>query len=68
MTELLSLLGEPQDQLKVIHVAGTNGKGSVAGIYISVLLEEGYKTGIYISPFIENFNERIEIGPELYKR
>lgn len=62
MTELLSLLGDPQDQLKVIHVAGTNGKGSVCRYIYSVLLEEGYKTGIYISPFIENFNERIEIG------
>lgn len=61
MTELLSLLGNPQDQLKVIHVAGTNGKGSVCRYIYSVLLEEGYKTGIYISPFIENFNERIEI-------
>ena len=61
MTELLSLLGDPQDQLKVIHVAGTNGKGSVCRYIYSVLLEEGYKTGIYISPFIENFNERIEI-------
>lgn len=61
MTELLSLLDNPQDQLKVIHVAGTNGKGSVCRYIYSVLLEEGYKTGIYISPFIENFNERIEI-------
>ena len=61
MTDLLSLLGDPQDQLKVIHVAGTNGKGSVCRYIYSVLLEEGYKTGIYISPFIENFNERIEI-------
>ena len=61
MTELLSLLGDPQDQLKVIHVAGTNGKGSVCRYIYSVLLEEGYKTGIYISPFIENFNERLEI-------
>ena len=41
MTELLSLLGDPQDQLKVIHVAGTNGKGSVCRYIYSVLLEEG---------------------------
>lgn len=62
MTELLETLGNPQDDLKVIHVAGTNGKGSVCRYIYNVLSEEGYKTGIYISPFIEEFNERIEIN------
>lgn len=61
MTELLKLLGNPQDELKVIHVAGTNGKGSVCRYIYSVLREAGYKAGIYISPFIESFNERIEL-------
>ncbi|MBS5335354.1 MAG: bifunctional folylpolyglutamate synthase/dihydrofolate synthase [Firmicutes bacterium] len=62
MTRLLEILGNPQEQLKVIHVAGTNGKGSVCRYIYNVLLTAGYKTGIYISPFIEEFNERIEIN------
>ncbi len=61
MTELLRLLGDPQDRLKVIHVAGTNGKGSVCRYLYSVLQENGYRTGLYTSPFLEVFNERIEL-------
>ena len=61
MNELLELLGNPQDRLKVIHVAGTNGKGSVCKYIYSVLREEGYSTGLYTSPFLELFNERIEL-------
>ena len=64
MTRLLELLGNPQDDLKVIHVAGTNGKGSVCRYIYSMLEAGGYKTGIYISPFIEIFNERIELDGE----
>lgn len=60
MKRLLRLLGNPQEELKVIHVAGTNGKGSVCRYIYSVLQAAGYKAGIYISPFLENFNERIE--------
>ncbi len=61
MTELLHLLDDPQDKLKVIHVAGTNGKGSVCRYLYSVLQENGYRTGLYTSPFLEVFNERIEL-------
>ena len=61
MTELLALLGDPQDKLKVIHVAGTNGKGSVCRYIYSVLQENGYRAGLYTSPFLEVFNERIEL-------
>ena len=61
MTELLRLLDDPQDKLKVIHVAGTNGKGSVCRYLYSVLQENGYRTGLYTSPFLEVFNERIEL-------
>ena len=61
MTELLRLLGDPQDKLKVLHVAGTNGKGSVCRYLYSVLQENGYRTGLYTSPFLEVFNERIEL-------
>lgn len=64
MTRLLGILGNPQEQLKVIHVAGTNGKGSVCRYIYNVLLKAGYKAGIYISPFIEEFNERIEINEQ----
>lgn len=62
MTILMELLGNPQDDLKVIHVAGTNGKGSICRYLYCALQATGYKTGLYISPFIEVFNERIEAG------
>ena len=61
MTKLLDILGNPQDELKVIHVAGTNGKGSTCKFIYSVLQECGYKVGLYTSPFLEIFNERIEL-------
>lgn len=57
---LMEKLGNPQDRLRCIHVAGTNGKGSVCRYIYEVLEASGYKVGIYTSPFIEEFNERIE--------
>ncbi len=60
-----SLLGEmnnPQEELNCIHIAGTNGKGSTARFIYSVLMEAGYSVGIYSSPFLEVFNERIEVN------
>ena len=60
MNTLLDKLGNPQDGLKVIHVAGTNGKGSICRYVYEVLQAGGYKTGLYTSPFLEVFNERIE--------
>ena len=60
MTILLEKLGNPQKDLKVIHVAGTNGKGSVCRYIYEALRMEGYKAGLYTSPFLEVFNERIE--------
>lgn len=59
MEELLRRLGNPQDDLKVIHVAGTNGKGSVSKYLEEGLSACGYKMGLYTSPYIEKFNERI---------
>lgn len=59
---LLNRLGSPQDDLKFIHVAGTNGKGSTCAFIHSVLVEAGYVTGLYTSPFIETFNERMRIN------
>lgn len=60
MKKLLDILGNPQNDMKVIHVAGTNGKGSICHYIYSALLENGYKAGIFISPYIESFNERIQ--------
>jgi len=60
--ELLNKLDDPQKQLKFIHIAGTNGKGSTAAMLSSVLREAGYCVGLYTSPFINMFNERIQIN------
>ncbi len=62
LKKLLNNLGNPQDSLKFIHIAGTNGKGSTAAMTASILIAAGYKTGLYTSPFIEVFNERIQIN------
>lgn len=64
MTVLLDKLGNPHDGLDVIHVAGTNGKGSVCKYLEEGLTACGYKVGLYTSPFIEKFNERIRLGGE----
>ncbi len=62
---LLDKRDNPHKKLQTIHIAGTNGKGSVAAIIASVLKEAGYKTGLYTSPHIRNFNERIRINGEM---
>ncbi len=59
---LLELLGDPHKKLKFIHVAGTNGKGSSCACLASILENAGYKTGLYTSPFINKFNERMQIN------
>ncbi len=59
---LMDKLGNPQKGLKFIHIAGTNGKGSTAAFLSSILCEAGYKTGLFTSPFIETFNERMQIN------
>ena len=59
---LLNLLDNPQNKVKVIHVAGTNGKGSTCSFISSVLTKAGYKVGLYTSPFLEVFNERMRIN------
>ena len=61
ISELLERLGRPQDSLRFVHVAGTNGKGSVSALLRSVLSEAGYKTGLYISPHLMRVNERMSI-------
>lgn len=61
---ILKLMGDPQDNYKILHIAGTNGKGSTASILEASLLEAGYRVGKYTSPHIEKFNERIVIDRE----
>ena len=60
--ELLQKLGNPEKQLKFIHIAGTNGKGSCAAMLSSILEAAGYRVGLYTSPFINRFNERMQIN------
>lgn len=60
--KLLELLGNPQDKLKFIHVAGTNGKGSTCSFISNTLKEQGYKVGLYTSPYLETFTERIRLN------
>ncbi|WIV11445.1 folylpolyglutamate synthase/dihydrofolate synthase family protein [Proteiniborus sp. MB09-C3] len=60
--ELLGLLGNPHNDLKFIHVAGTNGKGSTSSFIANILVEGGYKVGLFTSPYLEVFNERMRIN------
>src|SRR3989344_7973451 len=62
---LLDRIGNPEKRLKCIHVAGTNGKGSVCAMLQSILMESGYKVGMYTSPHLKKFNERIRINDDL---
>ena len=59
---LMQLLGNPQQQLRFVHIAGTNGKGSTAAYIHSILCSAGYKTGLFTSPYIINFEERIRVN------
>ena len=62
--ELLDRIGNPHRGMKYIHVAGTNGKGSTAAMLASILRKAGYRTGLYTSPYIIRFNERIQVDGE----
>ena len=61
---LLDLLGNPQDKLKIVHIAGTNGKGSTSTMISNMLIADGYKTGLFTSPYVIDFCERIQINGE----
>ena len=63
--ELLERIGNPQNKLKFIHIAGTNGKGSTAAMLSSVFRAAGYCTGLYTSPYILCFNERMQVNGEM---
>lgn len=62
--KILEILGNPQDKIKCVHIAGTNGKGSTAAMVTKILSTAGYKVGMYTSPYIEDFEERIQISGE----
>ena len=61
---LLDSLGNPQNKLKVVHIAGTNGKGSTSTMISNMLIADGYKTGLFTSPYVIDFCERIQINGE----
>lgn len=62
LKKLLGFLGNPQDELKFVHIAGTNGKGSTAVMINEILISAGYRTGLFTSPYIHRFNERIKVN------
>lgn len=63
--ELCKALNDPQDKFKSIHIAGTNGKGSTSHMLAAMLQQAGYKTGLYTSPHLKDFRERIKINGEM---
>lgn len=62
---MAELLGNPQEQLKIIHIAGTNGKGSTAALVEAMLRQGGYRVGLFTSPHLERYEERIQINRQL---
>lgn len=64
LEKLLVHLGNPQNHLRIVHIAGTNGKGSTAAMLAEILKSAGYRCGLFMSPYIERFNERIRINGE----
>ena len=62
ISELLELLGNPQDKLKTVHIAGTNGKGSTSTMISNMLIADGKNTGLFTSPYVFDFSERIQIN------
>lgn len=68
MRRLLGLLGNPQDRLRYVHIAGTNGKGTTANLTAAILRQAGYRTGLYTSPFVVEFRERYQIDGEMISR
>ena len=65
ITHLLERLGNPHKQLKFVHVAGTNGKGSTSTYTAAALTKAGYHTGLFISPYVIEFRERIQLDGQI---
>lgn len=68
ITALCEAFGNPQEPIRVIHVGGTNGKGSTSTFIASILKEAGYKTGLYLSPYVHDLRERIQIDGRMISR
>ena len=68
IVKLCNIIGNPQNDLKCIHVAGTNGKGSVTHITASVLQEQKYKVGVFVSPHYKDYRERIKVNGKLISK
>ena len=66
--KLCEAIGNPQDKIKTVHIAGTNGKGSTSHMLASILQECGYKTGLYTSPHLRDFRERIKINGQMISK
>jgi len=62
ISKILEIIGNPQNKLRIIHTAGTNGKGSVCAVLANILKHSGYKTGLYTSPHLLDYTERIQIN------
>ena len=62
---MLELLGDPQEQMTAVHVAGTNGKGSVCAFLTGICIEDGWKTGTFTSPHLVELRERIQINGQM---
>lgn len=68
MREVMEKLGSPQNNLKFIHIAGTNGKGSTATMLSNVYIKAGFRVGLYISPFVTDFRERIQLNGQMIEQ
>ena len=68
MERLMEKLGHPERQCPFVHIAGSNGKGSTAAMCESVLRHAGYKTGLFVSPYVFDFRERIQVNGALVDR
>ena len=60
VTRILEAIGNPHEEIQAIHIGGTNGKGSTAAMMASILQREGYRVGLYTSPHLVHFTERIQ--------
>ena len=65
---IMEVLGQPQHKFKSVHIAGTNGKGSVSHMLAAIFQQAGYKTGLYTSPHLIDFRERIRINGEMISK
>ena len=66
--ELLNKMGNPQQKLNIIHIAGTNGKGTVACAIAGAMQKAGYRVGLFTSPWIEDYREQIKINGDMISK